>query len=860
MATEPTFITIGTPADKIDVLLSYRIVELFSEGLYASPNKAIEELVANSFDAGALRVLVLHSANMHDQDATIAVIDDGEGMGIEELKKHWLIGVSNKRALERLPKGRQQIGQFGIGKLATYVLADCLTHISKSTGKYYSTTMNYTSIDKRVQEEVEPKKPIRLVLRELTEAEAKTALSRWTDTAGFKKGGFPLFGKGAPASWTVAIMSSLKKKVHDIKPGMLDWVLRTALPLRPDFGIWLNGKKLTPSKAGKGLIDTWVLGKDIEKLPKPAPKGITTKEDLEVPKNSEHRFGLDVPGLGRVTGYAEAYKDLLTGNKSDLIFRSYGFFVFIRGRLINVADGNFGIDPNELRHGTFGRFRLVINIDSLDAELRANRETIREGTLLETTQNLLWGIFNFVRPHIDKHDAEELPGMKLARNLAASPGSLSRQPIVELARAVVAGRTRSRCLIIPRHRTEEEKEAFIEALEKRAEDAGKFVTDFSIDWDGTSENGFARYDTSTGAILVNGWHPFVTTFQDEFLNKNARQPLEVLALAEVLLEAHLHSVEVREDQIDELLNARDQLLRTLANQSGRQSPFAVAHMLLEKRNNPDGLEDALCAAFTSLGCSVRPIGGKGKPDGVAIALLAGDATGQQRQYSIMLESKSKEQDKGKIAAGTIDIAAVIRHRDDKDYDCDHAIVLGRDFPTTQGEKSALAQDIAADKRNTMALGRPRTITLITIDDLAELVRLRPLRHIGLAKLRELFQCGLPDDCRDWIAKIRDTQIKRPPHRKIVHTIEAQQKKWKKSSVKYSGLREALSNLTPPIEYETEKELIDICVALAQISERTMFATPETVELDQSAANVIAAIEASMREYDSDPPTRSNEKA
>jgi hypothetical protein len=91
-----------------------RIVELFSEGLYASPNKAIEELVANSFDAGALRVLVMHSANMHDQDATIAVMDDGEGMGIDGLKQHWLIGVSNKRALENLPKGRQQIGQFSI--------------------------------------------------------------------------------------------------------------------------------------------------------------------------------------------------------------------------------------------------------------------------------------------------------------------------------------------------------------------------------------------------------------------------------------------------------------------------------------------------------------------------------------------------------------------------------------------------------------------------------------------------------------------------------------------------------------------------------------------------------------------------
>jgi hypothetical protein len=226
----------------------------------------------------------------------------------------------------------------------------------------------------------------------------------------------------------------------------------------------------------------------------------------------------------------------------------------------------------------------------------------------------------------------------------------------------------------------------------------------------------------------------------------------------------------------------------------------------------------------------------------------------------MLESKSKEEDKGKVAAGTVQISAVIRHRDHKDYDCDHALVLGRDFPTTQGEESALSQDIAADRKNTALSGRPRTITLITIDDLAELVRLRPLRQVGLAQLRGLFQCGLPQESRAWIAKIRDSRIKKPPYRKIVQAIEAQQKKWKKSSVKYSGLREALSNLEKPVEYETEKELADICVALAQISERTMFANPETVELDQSASNVVAAIEASMREYDSEPPTRSNEKA
>src|SRR5438093_11306785 len=99
MANEPTFASIGKPTDSIDVRLSYKIIELFSEGLYASPNKAIEELVANSFDAGAQRVHVLHSSDMHDQNATIVVIDDGEGMDSGGLKQHWLIGISKKRNL-----------------------------------------------------------------------------------------------------------------------------------------------------------------------------------------------------------------------------------------------------------------------------------------------------------------------------------------------------------------------------------------------------------------------------------------------------------------------------------------------------------------------------------------------------------------------------------------------------------------------------------------------------------------------------------------------------------------------------------------------------------------------------------------
>jgi len=459
MSNAPSFATVGKTTAAIDVRLSYRIIELFSEGLYASPNKAIEELVTNSFDAGAQRVHVLLSADMHANDATIVVVDDGEGMDKAGLKQHWLIGISRKRSLASLPRNRQQIGKFGIGKLATYVLAHRLTHISKKGGKYYSTSMDYDAIDQRRNKQVEPKAPIRIALRELTEKQAKLAVAPWTESLAFAAGKMPLFGDHSPGCWTVAVMSSLKDKVHDIKPGFLEWVLRTALPLRDDFVVHLNGEQLKPVKGTKGRLNTWVLGKDLTSLPKPAPKDVENRVDKNFPVTDSNHFALHQPQLGLMKGYAEAYKDLLTGNKSEELGRSHGFFVYVRNRLVNVDDGHFGIPPDELRHGTFGRFRLVIHIDGLDSELRSNRETLREGPVLATARDVLRGIFNAVRATIEQHDADEAPGAKLARKLAATPASISRRPIVDLARAVVSGHAHAKYLALPELRTDAEKEA-----------------------------------------------------------------------------------------------------------------------------------------------------------------------------------------------------------------------------------------------------------------------------------------------------------------------------------------------------------------------------------------------------------------
>lgn len=728
MPSDLSYSTAGSETDKIDVRLSYRIVRLFSEGLYASPNKAIEELVANSFDAGARRVAIFLPADFREQGAAIAVLDDGEGMDAEGLKQHWLIGKSLKRDLTTLPMGRQQIGKFGIGKLATYVLANRLTHISKKGSKYYSTSMNFKTVDDRGEEEVEPKSPIRISLRELTESQARLALKQWTDTAAFTRTGVKLFGTGNAKSWTFAILSDLKDKVHEIRRGRLEWVLRTALPLRDDFAIYLDGAKVEPSKAGKGRIKTWILGKDLTELPKPAPDDIEATEDENQAADSPTRFALEDKAVGRITGYAEAYRDLLTG-KSDELGRSHGFFVYVLGRLINPEDGHFGIPPDELRHGTFGRIRIVVHMDALDDFLQSDRERIRQGPVLVDAQNILRGIFNKIRPEVEKAEGEEYPGVKLARKLAASPASLVRRPIIEMARAALEGKIKSRYIALPPATTANERDKLLASLETRAEKPEDFVGGIDFVYDATSDDGIAAYDAVTGRLRVNGLHPFVGSFFDEFTGKTSGLPLEIFAMAEVLLESHLYQAELKQDEIDRVMAARDQVLRHVAQESGRRTALTIANALRHARSDEHRLEIEVVESFRSLGFDATRVGGKGKPDGVATAHLSPDGNGQPRRYAVTLEAKSKKKDGAKLKTKTFGVSAIARQRDEAQ--CEHAIVVAPAFDLTAGKESALAKEIKADRESTAAKGRPRTITAIYVDDLARVVQLRPLKHLGL---------------------------------------------------------------------------------------------------------------------------------
>jgi hypothetical protein len=840
------FHEIGKETGQIDVRISYRIIQLFSEGLYSSPNKAVEELVSNSFDAGATNVHVLLAPDLTTDDATIVVIDDGEGMDEAGLRQHWLIGVSDKRGESRkLPKGRAQIGRFGIGKLATYVLAKRLTHVTKRNGRFFSTSIDFTQIPGGEHGGIYTEKRVALPLRKLSDEQARMAVGPWLK--GNKPGyaALRLFGAGAAKSWTVAVMSRLKDMGKSIHRGKLSYVLSTAMPLRDDFKLFLNGDDVPPSKITAKRVKTWVLGKTLKALPKPAPneEDLEPTEKADEPEDSVHRFGLTHRnGLGRVTGYVEAFEEPLTGGKSDDTGgRSHGFFIYVRGRLINPDDEHFGIDRNLLRHGTLNRIRAVVHIDNLDDELRSSRESVREGVLFNHAKNLLQGIFNHARGVLEQHDDDEDEGAWAAKRVAGSPTSLTRLPVLSMVEAALRGKCSPRYTSYPHGLKPQERDAFVGKLHSQAHDGEGFISDVRI-VELSQDLGIAVLDIETGILQINALHPFVAYFLDEYEEKQRSRPLKLLATSEVLMEAHLYSQGLDEATVRDTMARRDQLLRYLAMDSGKRSARLIAQALADAATNEEALERELVASFTSMGYRAVPLGGSGKPDGMAEASLPAKE-GKPQRYAVSLEAKSKEKDGGIVSNANVRISTIARHRDD--YSCDHALVVGPNFATNKGDDAALIQEI---KENNAKTGK--TITLVRINDLARLVRLQPLKRLNHSRLRELFQkCTTPDESKAWIDSIAAEKREKPIFKDLLAIIAEEQEEQPGSAVEYGAVRAGLRR-SRNIKLEPQ-EVVDLCRVLARLAPEYVTALDSAVELTQRPDKVLEAIGAAIRDYPED---------
>lgn len=109
------------------------ILKNLSRGIYSNPGNTIKELISNSYDADATRVVIRAKPEFD----TITISDDGDGMTEDEFKKDFrVISRSRKRDEDTLTKKffRPIVGKIGIGFISALQICDEATFITKKTG------------------------------------------------------------------------------------------------------------------------------------------------------------------------------------------------------------------------------------------------------------------------------------------------------------------------------------------------------------------------------------------------------------------------------------------------------------------------------------------------------------------------------------------------------------------------------------------------------------------------------------------------------------------------------------------------------------------------------------------------------
>lgn len=727
------FENIGTQIDTIDVKLNYRIIDLFSDTLYSSPNKAFEELVSNSYDAFATTVAVHVPFKFSSPEDIIWVWDNGEGMDQTELKELWNIGKSLKRTNKERDKKRLQIGKFGIGKLATYVLCHKLTYVTKKNNRYLITTMDYSNLEKKKETD-----DWKLSEREITEKEAESLLNDLTHSSGNYLLPEEIFGKNSNNQWTFAILSDLKSTVERITPGALTWVLTSALPLNPSFVLYLNGQKLESTKIKIPLEKKWIIGNNDKTA---SVMHATTNHDA-----GSDQYSIDFDEIKGVKGYVELYRDSLVSGVSSKYGRSHGIFLIIRGRLINLDDSLLGLSP--FFHGVFNRTRIYVEADGLDEVLTSTRESLMESAALNTIKLYIKGKFNNeVRAYYDKKEAEDYKENSISHRLRGSM-TLSKEPLLRVVQKLESKRIVNPLLI------EKLENADYKSLTKKMEEELSEVESVIKDVDfvalGSGEP-IAKLDLVTGLLKINLMHPFVA---NHAFTRGPKMALQFISVTEVLTEAHLYELDIDEMLINDIMRKRDLTLRQLALSDRRSIPV-VASLLLDSLSYPREMEEAVYQWFIALGFSASKIGGSNEPDGRAEAIL-GYYDKQNLNYSVVYDAKSTFQNR--IPANQAHSGSMTRFKEK--HKADFAVVVAKDYEGANDPNSAIS--IEATQQG---------FTALTAEHLYKILFLWAPHQLGLSKIRTLFEkAHTPLEVSEWIKNIEEEETKEEPFEEVLEAI------------------------------------------------------------------------------------------
>ena len=700
--------------DALPVVLSPEIIGLLSDQLYRSPSKAIEELVVNGYDAEATEVRI-HVPTSPTSNSFMAVYDDGIGMNYEGLADLWTVGrrkVRDETLFTRTQ--RRQIGKFGIGKLATYAVATRVTYVTKTKSTYLAVTINFR--DFAPAGKAAPK-PVSLDVRNISPDELwnhdvfSTAIS--------------LIDLSRPklekkAAWTVVLLEDLKEKALTLRLGRLRWVISTAMPLGTPFKVLLNKKNLESSKvAYKGIVEFTLADFPENRLSALTKRtGIVWR--LQGDKISSASFPSGISGSVKVT------KKTLIGKSSE-ISRSEGFFVYVRGRLVNEEDARFGL--HELSHATLNRFRAEIYADDLDAILTANRESMEDVELYRRAQAVLNEVFNEARQRYEAWEEEE--GRK-DQNTREQERSWVPQRLVEYPLAdALTMYTRNKEGTEPDGSwmyLDVNPDAQIRELATLLyqDDKRKRPYKYQYTAFGRSQR-MVQFDPNSATFTINQDHELVIAYSDD---PAAQRLLDDLVTAETMLEVYLREAGVNAVVIGEVLERRDLLFRGLANAKMFSLP-ALSEYVRDSYNSKTDLEIAVVAGARALGFVAKHVSGNGEPDGVA--RFTNFPRGEQ---VVVLEAKSSIDTP---SAKDIDFAAIKVHV--QKHQADGCILVA---PNYRGD----------DSGNSARSARYNSISCWTVEQYASVIAKAESRQITARDILEIALCCFaPSEVESAVAKL-----------------------------------------------------------------------------------------------------------
>ncbi len=747
--------TIGHKTSSIPVEISTAFLQHFSEQLYSSPQKSFEELISNSWDAGADFVDIRILENLSAEDATMVVLDNGASMDEQGLRDLWHIAFSPKRNQPH-QHGRAVVGKFGIGKLATYVLASRLTYICKAAdGKIRRVTMDYGHVDRTAIAD-KLVSDLALELFEVDESELVDAIGSIThgeqllkiirDGVQVEAGHHSDDDFGAPASslkrssrdtWTLVILSGLKQTGRELKTGVLRRMLEAALPLSSEMVIRINGEPLVPAKLSASVAREWQIGPNLKleeiSLDAGSDDGdscndVKGGEKIKITSGDKPYPYVELPLVGRLTGRIRLYDEKISGGKAEERGASNGFFVNVLGRVVNQSDPSFGAE--NLSHAAWARFRMTVRADGLNAYLNTNREQFRDQRALRIFRAFLRRAFNVARSAYDSDANAELPdgGDVLVKSL----GVVSLAPL----RSAVSEALRTQPPIPGLF-----DETGIDDREQRRDDWRRNTADHiqnalgKVRYEKVDDDSFVKFRINDSTIVVNKEHPFVA---EHTRTKAEKELVRTIAMVNFLTDIYALETGIEPAKVEGVRTYRDQLMRFRALQR-RKSGTHIAKLLLatqHKSGSSKELETVVGDALRHIGFVVKELAKPGEPEGIASAYAFSapqqpaptESDPEPPLYKVTYDAKSSKHPVAKT--GNVSLDGIQEHR--KRYGAQYALVVAPGFE--EGAISVRCEQVGVTPMRASDLGKLLEYTVtygaIPLDTLEGVFKLHDPQAVG----------------------------------------------------------------------------------------------------------------------------------